>query len=124
MKKNLKIVLLTIILSVLSKGSFAEFSINNMPNLTTATLSPVCNKILENGVKELGLNQGLCIGIILGVEDNANYDQKICVPEKVNLKERIRIVMDYIATQPNRMNESFASLVFDAMAEKWPCPIK
>lgn len=115
---------MTIILSVLSTSSFAEFSISNMPNLTTATLFPVCNKILENGVKELGPNQGLCIGIILGVEDNANYDQKICVPKNVNIKDRIRIVRDYVATQPNRMNEAFASMVFDAMSKKWPCSIK
>ncbi len=95
-----------------------------MPNLTTANLSPVCNKILENGARELGLNQGLCIGIILGVEDNANYDQKICVPKNANIKDRIQIVRDYVATQPNRFQEAFASLAFDAMEKKWSCPIR
>jgi hypothetical protein len=112
------------ILSMLSTSSFAEFSINSMPNLTTAALSPVCNKILENGARKLGLNQGLCIGIILGVEDNANYDQKICVPKNANIKDRIQIVRDYVATQPNRFQEAFASLAFDAMEKKWPCPIR
>ena len=69
-------------------------------------------------------SQGLCIGIILGVEDNAHYDKKICVPKNVDIKERAQVVGDYVATQPNRMNEAFASLVFDALVQKWPCSTK
>lgn len=124
MKKNLKKIFLTIIFSVLSTSSFAGFSINKMPNLTTAALYPACNLLLESTPREHGLYQGLCIGIILGVEDNAHYDQKICAPIDANIKDRIQIVRDYVVTQPKRMDEAFASLAFDAMAEKWPCTVK
>jgi len=92
-----------------------------MPNLKTASLNPVCSQLLKSDVQERGFNQGLCVGIILGVEDNAHYDKKICVPADINIQGRVQVVRDYVSTQPNRMDEAFASLVFDAMAEKWPC---
>jgi len=117
----MKITLLPIILTTYCACSFAESSPIQMPNLSTASLHPVCSQLLEGGVQERDFNQGLCAGIILGVEDNAHFDKKICVPKNINIKGRIQIVRDYILTQPNRMNEAFASLAFDAMAGKWPC---
>lgn len=97
---------------------------NGMPDLTTARFNMICSEIVDAKPQEGNFNQGLCIGIILGVEDNAHYDKKICVPQNVGIKERVQVVKSYIATQPNRMNEAFASLVFDAMLEKWPCSSK
>ena len=94
---------------------------NGMPDLTTANLSPQCNALIEGKVQEESFNQGLCAGIILGVEDNAHYDKKICVPKNIGMKERATVVRDYVATQPTRKTEAFASLVFDALVKKWPC---
>jgi hypothetical protein len=101
----------------------AESLLMPIPNLTTGRLSSICNQLLSDQHQAAGFNQGLCAGIILGVEDNANYDKKICVPKNVDIKERIRVVNNYITTQPNRASEAFASLTFDAMVKKWPCPI-
>lgn len=95
-----------------------------IPNLTTGRLTSICNQLLDDKQQAVGFNQGLCVGIILGVEDNAHYDKKICVPKNVDIKERIRVVNNYIATQPNRTSEAFASLTFDAMVKKWPCSVK
>ncbi|CAM3756802.1 Rap1a/Tai family immunity protein [Polynucleobacter antarcticus] len=92
---------------------------NSIPDLTTATLNSICSEVASG--KTEGFNQGLCIGIILGVEDNAHYDKKICIPKTVNVQERAKVVSDYVATQPDRMKEAFASLAFDAMIKKWPC---
>jgi hypothetical protein len=100
------------------------FNMNTMPDLSTARLNLVCSEIADSKAKAENFNQGLCIGIILGVEDNAHYDKKICVPQNVDTKERAQVVGDYVATQPNRMNEAFASLVFDALVQKWPCSPK
>ena len=97
---------------------------NNVTDLSTARLSLVCSQIADGKTKAENFNQGLCIGIILGVEDNAHYDKKICAPKNVDIKERAQAVGDYVATQPNRMNEAFASLVFDALVQKWPCSPK
>jgi len=101
-----------------------EFNMDGMPNLTVARFSLTCSEIADGKVKEQNFNQGLCIGIILGVEDNAHYDKKICVPQNVDIKGRAQVIRDYAALQPNRMNEAFASLVFDAMIKKWPCSFK
>ena len=46
------------------------------------------------------------------------------MPQNVDIKERAQVVGDYVATQPKRMNEAFASLVFDALVQKWPCSPK
>ena len=100
------------------------FNMNTMPDLSTARLNLVCSEIADSKAKAENFNQGLCIGIILGVEDNAHYDKKICVPQNVDIKGRAQVVGDYVATQPNRMNEAFASLVFDALVQKWPCSPK
>ena len=97
---------------------------DNVTDLSTARLSLVCSQIADGKAKAENFSQGLCIGIILGVEDNAHYDKKICVPKNVDIKERAQVVGDYVATQPNRMNEAFASLVFDALVQKWPCSPK
>ena len=104
--------------------AFGESIMNGMPDLTTARFNVVCSEIVEGKTQEGNFNQGLCIGIILGVEDNAHYDKKICVPQYIGIKERVQVVRSYITSQPNRMNEAFASLVFDAMSEKWPCSSK
>ena len=97
---------------------------NTMPDLSTARLNLVFSEIAGSKAKAENFNQGLCIGIILGVEDNAHYDKKICVPQSVDIKGRAQVVRDYVATQPKRMNEAFASLVFDALVQKWPCSPK
>ena len=41
-----------------------------------------------------------------------------------DIKERAQVVRDYVATQPKRMKEAFASLVFDTLVQKWPCSPK
>ena len=112
------------LLNVSPSWAVGEFNMNGMPDLTTARLNLICSEIADGKAKEQNFNQGLCIGIILGVEDNAHYDNKICVPQNIDIKERAQVVRDYVALQPNRMNEAFASLVFDAMIEKWPCSFK
>ncbi len=109
---------------LLPMSVLAESSPMPIPNLTTGRLNSICNQLLKDGQQAVSFNHGLCLGIILGVEDNAHYDKKICVPKDIDIKERIRVVNNYIANQPNRAGEAFASLTFDAMAQKWPCRSK
>ncbi len=118
---TLTLLLITVLLPM---SVLAQSSPMPIPNLTTGRLTPICNQLLDDKQQAVGFNQGLCVGIILGVEDNAHYDKKICVPKDIDIKERIRVVNNYIATQSNRAGEAFASLTFDAMAQKWPCHSK
>jgi len=99
----------------------AGCNMNSIPNLSTAKLNMICGEIADGKTSGNDFNQGLCIGIILGVEDNAHYDRKICIPKNIDIKKRAQVMKDFVITQPNRMNESFASLAYDAMIKKWPC---
>ena len=108
-------------LAIYLNSAYADIKVKDMPDLSTAKLNPECGEFIGGKAQELGFNQGLCIGIILGVEDNASYDKKICVPITISIQERVIVVRDYIATQPKRMKEAFASLAFDALIRKWPC---
>jgi hypothetical protein len=110
-----------LLLATYLNSAYADTKAKDMPDLTTAKLNLECGEFIGGKVPELGFNQGLCIGIILGVEDNASYDKKICVPITIGIQERVIVVRDYIATQPKRMREAFASLAFDALIRKWPC---
>jgi hypothetical protein len=121
MKKNVSLKPLLMILTAFCTNSFAESNPNKMPDLTTAKLNLECNRLLVGKTEEVGFKQGLCVGIILGVEDNAHYDKKICVPNNMNIRDRLMVVKSYVETQPKRMQEAYASLVFDALAQKWPC---
>jgi Rap1a immunity proteins len=124
MKKNMCLNLLLVILVAFCMNSFAGSDPNRMPDLTTAKLNLECNRLLVGKMEEVSFNQGLCVGIILGVEDNAHYDKKICVPNNINIRDRLIVVKNYVETQPKRMKEAYASLVFDALAQKWPCSPK
>lgn len=124
MNKNKSIKPLFAILLTICLIPIAESNSNTLPDLSTARLNPECNQLLSEKAAEAGFNQGLCLGIIMGVEDNAHYDKKICVPNKMGTKDRLSVVKNYIATQPKRMNEAYASLVFDALFQQWPCPPK
>lgn len=92
-------------------------------DLSTANLNPVCSQIADGNENE-DFIQGLCIGIIFGVEDDAHYENKICIPTEISIKERALVIRNYVISQPERMDETFASLVFDALAQKWPCSPK
>ena len=123
MIKNLssKVLIILALIYMYPSWAFGEFNMDGMPDLSAARFNLVCSEIADGKAREENFNQGLCVGIILGVEDNAHYDKKICVPKNISIKERVQVIRDYIATQQNRTNETFASLVFDAMIEKWPC---
>jgi hypothetical protein len=57
----------------------------------------------------------------LGVEDNASYDKKICVPANVSIKDRVQVINGFIQKNPSKIDEVFASNVFDALVYAWPC---
>jgi len=124
MNKNVILRLLLLVLATFCMHSFAEPNSIKKPDLATAKLNLECNKLLVGKTEEASFHQGLCVGIIMGVEDNAHYDKKICVPNNIDIRDRLIVVKNYVETQPKRMKEAYASLVFDALAQKWPCSPK
>ena len=45
----------------------------------------------------------------------------IYLPDDFTTEETIRIVVKYIDARPERMNELFYRLAWEALAEAWPC---
>ena len=98
-------------------------SMEAFPNITAAIMNSSCTTLLE-AKNPPTYSQGLCMGIIYGVEDNATYDKKICIPKAVDQPGRLTVVREYLLRNLSRSKEAYASLVFDALYEKWPCKLK
>jgi hypothetical protein len=65
----------------------ADIKIKDMPDLTVAKLYPICSEFIGNELRGPNFYQGICIGMILGLGDNARYDKKICIPENISIRE-------------------------------------
>jgi hypothetical protein len=63
-------------------------------------------------------DEGRCSGIIDGVDEAAN---DICVRDGVTRGQMILTVIKYIDARPQRMNERFAKLAYEALKAAWPC---
>ena len=121
-----KQILACMLLVLSSASAFGESKIDPL-DLSASKLAAVCSKFLtESKSREVvpDFSAGLCIGIIVGVEDNAAFDQKICIPITTTTYDRISAVSSYIATQTGRAKEAYASLAFDALIANWPCKTK
>jgi hypothetical protein len=91
-------------------------------DLSTQALLKECRAYAQSSAAKT-YNQGLCIGIILGVEDNASYDHKFCIPPNTSIKERITTIENFIKNNPSYSDAPFASNVYDALVRKWPCKV-
>lgn len=91
-------------------------------DLSTSALLKECRAYAQSSAAKT-YNQGLCIGIILGVEDNASYDHKFCIPPNTSIKERIATIENFIKNNPSYSDAPFASNVYDALVRKWPCKV-
>jgi hypothetical protein len=102
--------------------AFSQAKVVDGIDLSTQALLKECRAYAQSSAAKT-YNQGLCIGIILGVEDNASYDHKFCIPSNTSIKERITTIENFIKNNPNYSNAPFASNVYDALVRKWPCKV-
>ena len=65
--------------------------------------------------------RGGCGGEVLAVWDNAAALKLACTPHGVALPEIVRVVVDFIAARPERMDELFTTLALEALTATWPC---
>ena len=64
--------------------------------------------------------QGMCVGTILAaIAVGRNY--QICLPTGTTIDQRIRVVAQYVDSQPARLHEDFLSLAIEALQKAWPC---
>jgi hypothetical protein len=62
-----------------------------------------------------------CTDYIAGVADALAYDGKFCPSVGVSPDQVVDIVTQYLMTFPERQHYAAASLVADALSEKFPC---
>ena len=75
---------------------------------------------------------GMCQGELFGVWNTASIFNHLpsvqarlltfCSPEEVTLLRIRRVVVNYLQTHPERLQESSSILILDALREAFPCP--
>jgi hypothetical protein len=121
--KFIKAFALNCLLFSLTGPAIAQQVKMNRLDLSTQALNKECQHPYKAD-NHSSFNRGLCLGIILGVEDNASYDKKICIPSNVTIEQRVNAINSFIQKNPSKRQVAFASNVFDALFEDWPCASK
>jgi hypothetical protein len=74
---------------------------------------------------------GVCVGTVNGLIFEASvleqmsarvpHAEVLCAPEEVTIDQALRVVVAYIDTHPERMQERFPLLALLALTKEWPC---
>lgn len=114
--------LIYLLFSMISSAIAQQVRLDRL-DLSTQALNKECQYSYKAN-NQTSFNRGLCLGIILGVEDNASYDKKICIPSNVTIEERLKAINSFVRKNPSKRHAAFASNVYDALFKEWPCALK
>ena len=108
---RLNIVVATLALSA-SAGAAA-------PNETSSGnyYLPHCQQSLPNAGTFF---DGICSGYVAGLTF-ATSGQLFCPPNAVTVEQGIRVVVNFLQSNPQRLHEPFGALALAALAKAWPC---
>jgi Rap1a immunity proteins len=82
-------------------------------------LLPGCRDFIGTGTSNAHL-RGYCVDLVMGVARDA-YAPGICLPREVTDEQIVRVVVQYIDSQPARLQEDFVLLATEALRKNWPC---
>ena len=74
-------------------------------------------EVLKNATQEQNLRAGFCAGYVLGI---LTEETEACVPP-INAREALRVVVEYLDTHSDQLNDPFENLVERALTATWPC---
>jgi Rap1a immunity proteins len=80
---------------------------------------PGCRDFIGVGTGNAHL-RGYCVDLVIGVARDA-YAPRICLPREVTDEQIVRVVVQYIDSQPARLQEDFVLLATEALRKIWPC---
>jgi hypothetical protein len=80
---------------------------------------PGCRDFIRVGTGNAHL-RGYCVDLVIGVARDA-YAPRICLPREVTDEQIVRVVVQYIDSQPARLQEDFVLLATEALRKTWPC---
>jgi hypothetical protein len=102
----------------LTQMGVAEEDWDSANRITPACRSFVGGKPAEGGnTFIMGRDQGICEGIIDGIAEA----DSVCVPGGATLGQGVLAVIKYIDERPQRMQERFSKLAYEALKAAWPC---
>jgi Rap1a immunity proteins len=106
--------LMLTLLVALASGTKADVEDIN----SAGALLPACKAFLADSSKPLGFVEGYCVGKITGL-----VFLLICadIPPTTTGTQTIQVVVDYIEDRPDRRQEPFMQLAFEALVGAWPC---
>jgi len=93
-------------------------------DLSANGFMPGCRYLIERGGTATGreiqlvYDGGRCNGFVTAI---AFTDLGVCLPPSGTIDQFLRVVVRYIDARPQRMHESFAVLVQEALKAAWPC---
>jgi len=109
---------LTVLLALLSSTARADPPAAVKRAYTAEFYLPGCKDFIAGQSNFLG---GRCVGAVEVLDALSQDTKAFCAPEAANNLERVRIIVAYIDTRPERKKEDFRLLANEAMAKAWPC---
>jgi|SRR5262245_20129969 len=94
-------------------GAYAALAQDDI--YSAKNIVPGCRDFL--GAGDLG---EYCVGLVIGVARYA-YQPSICLPKDITDEQIVRAVVQYIDSQPARLQEDFVPLATEALRKTWPC---
>ncbi len=81
---------------------------------------PGCKAVLEEG-RGLGRQDtGYCVGAINALAFLAPTEC-VEIPDGVTFLQLLLVVVRFVEARPERMDEAFVGLAFEALLDAWPC---
>jgi hypothetical protein len=103
-----------------SFGALAE----TPPVNRVSTMLPHCKDQLNQNIDET-YNQGKCLGAIqtlMFVSSVLPAKFRFCEPEGTTVNQAIIVVVNFMESQPKRMDDDYRLLALEGMHAAWPCP--
>ena len=64
---------------------------------------------------------GLCMGVVAGLSWAMSATKVACFPASATFDQGIRVVLKYMAANPEETHEDFKVLTIRAFKQTWPC---
>ena len=109
-------------LLVLSGVMIASLTEIEPASAQTATFRmPGCRSFLnqDNGLRYV-FSGGVCSGVVEALISMA-ATLGVCCPPETTVDQGVRVVVQYVSSQPARLNENFEALAVEALRKAWPC---
>jgi len=116
------------VLVFLAFGSTVDAQPANQSDTSASAWYQACKAFVERRLDANSVAFGnFCSGVVHGlafVGPTLLPEMKFCAPPTSDANQLIRVVLQYVDAQPQRMHEDFRQLALEAFRNAWPGPCK